>query len=516
MTFFFNDEDILEQSGNTVTEFSEYAKLNSVMDSLLPQWFQETRSDSQQGYHPITSDLDFAQYPNEHQQQQISLLNYDGTPHDATDSRRNHASRTSDIPPFNPLDNQKTNMVQQLTPRNAAQETDCKETDHEYEHESSDSEQSSVSNNSFKPTMEEEKQYENYLFDQEEVQQVVKSPNRSRKRNREFAPDDERGIHKASRLNPRDAGNFVGEGEISSTQSSIQNRFGRSTNDDSGSSANPHHRKRIRIGYSDIETRSGARKRLSATRINMRMDTNRKIPKKKNKYRKMNVIIPEDLPRVAMTLKGTSTRVEFSTLEMDEKQDGFLCTCDLVFATKEALTAHVKIAHDCPVQHEQLVCKECKQKFRNQPNLTRHASTVHGEDATVICNFDDTCRARFKTKRGLANHQKSVHNKKYHQNRKKYTEGAEEEGKKDDIQFTSCQMCEYASSWKGNVQRHQRLVHFAERSFHCQRCGHKCGTKHNLDNHNISCGKKHTRSLHGNNIDSIVVSSIEGTVQNIR
>lgn len=174
---------------------------------------------------------------------------------------------------------------------------------------------------------------------------------------------------------------------------------------------------------------------------------------------------------------------------------GFLCWCNLAFGTEKSLEAHKKRSHPADESSDHQ-CEHCQQKFRNKTNRDRHVSTVHSGDQPYKCTGYSPCEARFNSRRSLANHKTRVHQEKSSQSRRAYQSNPQSKGKSGNNTLFKCDFCDYASPWKGNVDRHCNLKHFMQRKFTCQQCKFKCGTKHNLENHGLTCKKKrkNTRS----------------------
>lgn len=205
-----------------------------------------------------------------------------------------------------------------------------------------------------------------------------------------------------------------------------------------------------------------------------------------------------------------------------EVVNAFICDlCSRRHATKESLEAHRRRKHKVTQGEESLRCHHCQLVLANKTNLTRHLKGVHGPDAKHECDF---CGVKFGSKKTLAEHKERQHgeipetyksrrrryaapgsndskSRRRASQRKKVVSAGENEyvgGKEsedDDVPLLQkrvfkCGFCELVSQHRGNIKRHENIVHKGLKPFECEVCRKKFGTKDNLKLHKCRKGKR--------------------------
>lgn len=198
-----------------------------------------------------------------------------------------------------------------------------------------------------------------------------------------------------------------------------------------------------------------------------------------------------------------------------EVVEAFICDiCSRRHATEESLQAHKRRQHNAEGSRTVFTCPHCHLELANKTNLSRHLKGVHGPNATHECNL---CKVKFSSKKTLAVHREKLHNiipDTYKSRRRRYTnpctpdlrpkptvakknntssswnigEKAIDASEEDDVPLLQkrvfkCSFCELVSQHRGNVKRHENIVHKGIKEFECRACLKKFGTKDNLKLH---------------------------------
>lgn len=195
--------------------------------------------------------------------------------------------------------------------------------------------------------------------------------------------------------------------------------------------------------------------------------------------------------------------------------NAYICDmCSRRHATKESLEAHKRRKHNFVDPEKCLTCHHCHLVLANKTNLTRHLKGVHGPDADYECDY---CGVRFSSKKTLAEHKERRHGvipDTYKCRRRRYAPPGSEDSKRrrkpihkkgpssaenneskggieeeeDDVPLLQkrvfkCSFCNLVSQHRGNVKRHENIVHKGLKPFDCSGCGKRFGTKDNLKLH---------------------------------
>lgn len=120
--------------------------------------------------------------------------------------------------------------------------------------------------------------------------------------------------------------------------------------------------------------------------------------------------------------------------------------CNVGFRTKEGLAAHEKAKHRDKI--EKFKCDKCDARFENESSLKRHMKIVDHDAIKKICFVCANCDKVFKTRKEL-----NMHKKKLNHN---------QESEEIDLskKFKCSESdCNFATSRMDSLLRHQRLVH---------------------------------------------------------
>lgn len=162
-------------------------------------------------------------------------------------------------------------------------------------------------------------------------------------------------------------------------------------------------------------------------------------------------------------------------------------TCGLRFQSPTTFEQHE--CRGCLIRKEPkrtISCDHCQAELKNEQNLKRHVSVVHGVRQPFGC---PQCSASFSSRGSLKIHQQSVHGM---QDTTSYLAGDTSNrrirnGPTKKIEKTySCPLCPDTFKWKGNLKRHRQLVHEKIKPFTCNICKAKFGTKSNMRVHLIT------------------------------
>lgn len=156
-------------------------------------------------------------------------------------------------------------------------------------------------------------------------------------------------------------------------------------------------------------------------------------------------------------------------------------TCLLRFQT-----ATTYQQHDCRgfqvrknPNDSRIKCDQCSVLLRNEQNLKRHVSVVHGARQAHPC---PQCNGSFSSRGSLKIHQQTAHDFGEEIVHRNIPGGPQKKISK----VFSCPLCPDTFKWKGNLKRHRALVHDKLKPFQCDICKAKFGTKSNMRVHLIT------------------------------
>ena len=172
-------------------------------------------------------------------------------------------------------------------------------------------------------------------------------------------------------------------------------------------------------------------------------------------------------------------------------------SCDMTFAYKSYLTAHIKIVHE---KAKPFSCETCGKKFAKQHRLKEHLP-IHSGEKAFKCEI---CKKEFSRKQTLKNHMK------YHTGENLFP----------------CDMCGQEFNVRVNLVEHMR-VHTGEKLFECHKCGKKFARKYSYKVHMRDVEKVEVRnedlpSAHGlivsddNFIESSMNQNTEDKVHDVK
>ena len=200
---------------------------------------------------------------------------------------------------------------------------------------------------------------------------------------------------------------------------------------------------------------------------------------KDNSWEPMNNIYCDDLIEEFEKNRVKSEGIKEWNGENDEtNRDGrFICEkCNKSFSQKDSLEKHIEVKHDGKTYR----CKHCAKKFSSYTGFRKHLRKFHdpivvAADKTFKCKH---CKTEFESKKSRAKHLTScekynklgfkcdlcyqrfsieknltLHVMAIHQNLKAY----------------KCELCDYASKFKGSVKEHVRKAHEGVR-YKCDKC----------------------------------------------
>jgi len=160
----------------------------------------------------------------------------------------------------------------------------------------------------------------------------------------------------------------------------------------------------------------------------------------------------------------------------DHKDEGWKCPgCNTLFSSEHSLFVHQDTHSICSrkfAQHNrQLVCKGCKEVFKNGKVLMDHQIVCFPKcfrrELTGVTNKCEICRKVFKSSRNMKVHMTTVH------------------GKMKDFK---CPTCGKAFRMKAHLTKHIKTVHQMSRSHSCPDCGQSFTEAGNM--------KRHREALH--------------------
>ena len=128
-------------------------------------------------------------------------------------------------------------------------------------------------------------------------------------------------------------------------------------------------------------------------------------------------------------------------------------SCDMSFAYKSYLTAHVKIVHE---KAKPFSCETCGKKFAKRHRLNEHLP-IHSGEKPFKCHL---CKNAFSRKQSLKNHMK------YHTGENLFP----------------CDVCGQEFNVRMHLIEHMR-VHTGEKLFECHKCGKKFARKYSYKVH---------------------------------
>ena len=135
-------------------------------------------------------------------------------------------------------------------------------------------------------------------------------------------------------------------------------------------------------------------------------------------------------------------------------QSLFNCSiCHASFRTREGLASHEKAKHR--ESQGDFICTICDVKFENESSLKRHMKIIDHDALTKISYVCAKCDKIFKTRRTLREHKRKLgHNVDT-------KEGKEQEKEKKFKKMNKCteEDCAFETSRPDSLLRHQRLVH---------------------------------------------------------